>query len=92
MPGTTPAPATRPIASSTTPRSTATARSTSPRRLTSTPSSISPVRLWSYLVKAGAITDPRSFIHPVPHMSFVHGAENVAFLRKRFAAMSAHPC
>ena len=49
-------------------------------------------QLWSYLVKAGAITDPRSFIHPVPHMSFVHGAENVAFLRKRFAAMSAHPC
>jgi malate dehydrogenase (quinone) len=49
-------------------------------------------QMWSYLVKTGAITDPRSFIHPVPHMSFVHGPENVAFLRKRFAAMSAHPC
>jgi len=49
-------------------------------------------QFWSYLVKNGAITDPQSFIHPVPHMSFVHGAENVAFLRKRFAAMSAHPC
>jgi malate dehydrogenase (quinone) len=48
-------------------------------------------QLWSYLVKTGAIADPRSFIHPVPHMSFVHGPENVAFLRKRFAAMSAHP-
>ena len=35
---------------------------------------------------------PQSFIHPVPHMSFVHGAENVAFLRKRFKAMSAHHC
>jgi malate dehydrogenase (quinone) len=49
-------------------------------------------QFWSYLVKNGAITDPQSFIHPVPHMSFVQGAENVAFLRKRFAAMSAHHC
>src|SRR5436190_12787551 len=49
-------------------------------------------QLWSYLVKKGAIADPRSFIHPVPHMSFVHGPENVAFLKKRFAAMSAHHC
>ena len=49
-------------------------------------------QLWVYLVKAGAINDPRSFIHPVPHMSFVRGAENVAFLQKRFEALSAHPC
>jgi malate dehydrogenase (quinone) len=47
-------------------------------------------QLWSYLVTKGAIADPQSFIHPVPHMSFVHGPENVAFLKKRFAAMSAH--
>src|SRR5262249_50830183 len=50
------------------------------------------MQLWSYLVKKGAIADPQSFIHPVPHMSFLHGPENVAFLRKRFAAMSAHHC
>ena len=49
-------------------------------------------QFWSYLVKKGSISDPRSFIHPVPHMSFVHGAENVSFLRKRFKAMSAHHC
>src|SRR3981189_976680 len=48
-------------------------------------------QVWSYLVKKGAIDDPRSFIHPVPHMSFVHGG-NVSFLRKRFKAMSAHHC
>jgi malate dehydrogenase (quinone) len=47
---------------------------------------------WSYLVKKGAIADPQSFIHLVPHMSFVRGADNIAFLRKRFAAMSAHHC
>src|SRR6478735_573516 len=49
-------------------------------------------QLWSYLVKKGAIPDPQSFIHPVPHCSFVRGAQNVAFLRKRFGALSAHPC
>jgi malate dehydrogenase (quinone) len=49
-------------------------------------------QFWSYLVRKGAIADPQSFIHPVPHMSFVHGPENVAFLKKRFAAMSAHHC
>src|ERR1700733_6606610 len=49
-------------------------------------------QLWSYLVKKGAIPDPRAFIHPCPHMSFVWGADNVAFLRARFKAMSAHHC
>jgi malate dehydrogenase (quinone) len=48
-------------------------------------------QFWSYLIKKGAIADPRFFIHPVPHMSFVHG-NNVSFLRKRFKAMSAHHC
>jgi malate dehydrogenase (quinone) len=48
-------------------------------------------QFWSYLVKKGAIADPRSFIHPVPHMSFVHGG-NVSFLKRRFKAMSAHHC
>jgi malate dehydrogenase (quinone) len=49
-------------------------------------------QLWSYLVKQGSIKDPRSFIHPVPHMSFVWGAGNVSFLKKRFEAMVAHHC
>lgn len=49
-------------------------------------------QLWSYLVKKGAIADPQSFIHPVPHMSFVRGAQDVAFLKKRYAALTAHHC
>lgn len=49
-------------------------------------------QLWSYLVAKGAISDPRAFIHPCPHMSFVQGEEDIAFLRQRFAAMSAHHC
>ena len=48
-------------------------------------------QFWSYLVKKGAIKDPQSFIHPVPHFSFVRGPENRAFLKKRFQALTAHP-
>jgi malate dehydrogenase (quinone) len=49
-------------------------------------------QFWAYLVKKGAIKDPQSFIHPVPHFSFVRGAENVTFLKKRCEALSANPC
>ena len=48
-------------------------------------------QLWAYLVKEGAIKDPQTFIHPVPHFSFVRGAENREFLRKRHKALTAHP-
>src|SRR5271155_2829822 len=47
-------------------------------------------QFWAYLVKKGAIKDPQSFIHAVPHCSFVRGEDNIAFLRKRFEALSAH--
>lgn len=49
-------------------------------------------QLWSYLVNKGAIPDPQAFIHPCPHMSFVWGESNVAYLRARFKAMAAHHC
>ncbi len=49
-------------------------------------------QFWSYLVRKGAIPDPDTFIHPVAHISFVHGENNVAFLRRRFAAMNKHHC
>jgi malate dehydrogenase (quinone) len=49
-------------------------------------------QLWSYLVRSGAIADPDEFIHSVPHISFVRGADDLTFLRKRWEAMSAHPC
>jgi malate dehydrogenase (quinone) len=49
-------------------------------------------QLWAYLLRKGAIAVPGSFIHPVPHMSFVHGADRVAYLKKRHAALSAHHC
>ena len=43
---------------------------------------------WSYLVEQGIMADPTSFIRPIPHMSFVWGAENQDFLRKRHTAMT----
>jgi malate dehydrogenase (quinone) len=49
-------------------------------------------QFWSYLVKKGAIKDPQSFIHSVPHFSFVRGQDDVSFLKKRFDTLSAHHC
>jgi malate dehydrogenase (quinone) len=49
-------------------------------------------QLWSHLVGKGAIADPRAFLNPCPHMSFVWGEENVAFLRQRYKEMAAHHC
>src|SRR5580704_18859632 len=48
-------------------------------------------QLWAYLVTNGAIKNPQSFLHSVPHMSFVRGADNRNFLRKRFAALTSNP-
>jgi malate dehydrogenase (quinone) len=49
-------------------------------------------QFWAHMVRKGALGDPDTFIHDVPHISFVWGSENVAFLRKRYEAMSAHHC
>jgi malate dehydrogenase (quinone) len=49
-------------------------------------------QFWAYLVKKGALKDPGTFIYPVPHMSFVRGAASVAFLKKRFDALTARAC
>ncbi|MGB8166913.1 MAG: malate dehydrogenase (quinone) [Chthoniobacteraceae bacterium] len=47
-------------------------------------------QLWTYLVTRGVLGKPGSFIREVPHLSFVSGEKNVAYLRKRFAALSGH--
>lgn len=49
------------------------------------------LQLWSNLVQRGILTNPSDFIHRVPHMSFVAGAEDVAFLRRRFEALHQSP-
>ena len=45
----------------------------------------------SHQVKAGMLVNPRSFINSTPHMNLVWGDANVAFLRKRHAALQASP-
>lgn len=48
-------------------------------------------QFWSYLVENKAIHNPEAFIKGLPHLSFVQGEENVAFLKKRFDALSNNP-
>ena len=48
-------------------------------------------QFWTYLVKKNVIKDPQSFLHSVPHMSFVRGEDNRRFLKKRFQALTSHP-
>ena len=48
-------------------------------------------QFWASLVEQGILTNPGAFISAVPHMSFVYGADAVDFLRRRFAALQAHP-
>ncbi len=48
-------------------------------------------QFWASLVERGVLTDPKAFINPIPHMSFVYGAEAVDFLRRRYAAMQKNP-
>jgi malate dehydrogenase (quinone) len=47
-------------------------------------------QFWSYLVERKYISDPSTFINPVPHMSFVWGKENVEYLKKRFDGLIRH--
>ncbi|AWG23459.1 malate:quinone oxidoreductase [Flavobacterium faecale] len=48
-------------------------------------------QFWSYLVQQEKISSPEHFIKRIPHISFVWGDENVAYLKKRFEALQANP-
>jgi malate dehydrogenase (quinone) len=48
-------------------------------------------QFWSYAVAHGLTPRPADFIRAVPHLSFVRGSSQVAFLRARHTALSAHP-
>ncbi|VXA97835.1 malate dehydrogenase (quinone) [Maribacter litoralis] len=47
-------------------------------------------QFWSFLVEQGLIDDPRSFIAPVPHHSWVRGKENADYLEDRYKAFKEH--
>ncbi|WP_417999860.1 malate:quinone oxidoreductase [Hymenobacter sedentarius] len=48
-------------------------------------------QFWATLVQDGLLPDPTSFIRTIPHMSFVWGAANVEYLRKRHTALLGSP-
>ncbi|WP_288818851.1 malate:quinone oxidoreductase [uncultured Micrococcus sp.] len=47
-------------------------------------------QFWSSLVKDGTLKDPKSFINPLPHMSFVWGDDHADYLAARHEAMKPH--
>jgi malate dehydrogenase (quinone) len=49
------------------------------------------LQFWSYLVQQGALPEPENFINTTPHISFVWGDDNVAFLKHRYEALHSYP-
>ncbi len=45
---------------------------------------------WAFLVSNNYLETPEAFINNIPHISFVWGDANVAFLKKRHEALSQH--
>jgi malate dehydrogenase (quinone) len=48
-------------------------------------------QFWSYLVKENKVSSPENFIKSIPHLSFVWGEKNVAYLKKRFEVLQSNP-
>jgi malate dehydrogenase (quinone) len=48
-------------------------------------------QFWAYAVESGVLPDVRSFLNPIPHVSFVRGAANVDYLRRRHDALIDNP-
>src|SRR4051795_1212035 len=49
-------------------------------------------QFWSHLVRGGmSDASPKSFITPVPHVSFVTGDEGRAYMRNRYEALARQP-
>jgi malate dehydrogenase (quinone) len=44
-------------------------------------------QLWTYLVEQGVLKDPKTFINPTPHLTFVTGDDQVNYMRARWEAM-----
>ena len=48
-------------------------------------------QFWAYAADNGMVSDVRGFLNPVPHVSFVQGAEGVDYLRRRQEALADNP-
>ena len=47
--------------------------------------------LWHHLAAAGRLPGAQDAVSTTPHMTFVRGAADVEFLRRRWEALRAHP-
>jgi malate dehydrogenase (quinone) len=48
-------------------------------------------QFWSSLVDEGVLDEPSTFINATPHMTFVRGEKDVAFLKKRYEVLKEQP-
>ncbi|MBT9382971.1 malate dehydrogenase (quinone) [Pseudooceanicola sp. CBS1P-1] len=47
-------------------------------------------QFWAHQVETGVLKEPKSFLNSTPHMSFVWGEKNCAFLESRYKALSTN--
>ena len=48
-------------------------------------------QFWAHLVEQGILNEPESFINATPHMTFVRGAKDVDYLRRRYESLKDQP-
>jgi len=48
-------------------------------------------QFWTYAVENGVLPDVRSFLNPIPHVSFVQGEDNVKYLQARYNTLVTNP-
>jgi len=48
-------------------------------------------QLWTSLIERGVLDEPSTFINATPHMTFVRGEKDVAYLKKRYEALRTQP-
>ena len=48
-------------------------------------------QFWAHAVENGVIPDVRSFLNPIPHVSFVHGAKHLDYLKRRRETLVTNP-
>ena len=48
-------------------------------------------QFWAHAVENGVLPDVRSFLNPIPHVSFVHGAEQLDYLKRGARRWSTNP-
>lgn len=46
---------------------------------------------WASLVESGVMSSPDTFIHSIPHMTFVRGDKQIDYLERRFQALKDQP-